>query len=108
LTLEPANEELKNAERMIVSGNQAVCLGALAAGCKFVGGYPITPATSILEFMMKHLFSLDGVVIQYEDEIASLSGCLGASWGPAERTGHGDADQDRAVRPVICPSFVDG
>ena len=80
LALEPANEELKNSRRMIVSGNQAVCLGAVAAGCKFVGGYPITPATSILEFMMKHLFSLGGVVIQYEDEIASLSGCLGASW----------------------------
>jgi len=80
LALAPANEELKNSERMVVSGNQAVCLGSVAAGCKFVGGYPITPATSILEFMMRFLYALDGEVIQYEDEIASLAGCLGASW----------------------------
>jgi 2-oxoglutarate ferredoxin oxidoreductase subunit alpha len=70
--------------QMIVSGNQAVCLGAVAAGCKFVAGYPITPATSILEFLMRHLYGLGGVVVQYEDEIASLAGCLGAAWTGAK------------------------
>ncbi|MGD8414163.1 MAG: 2-oxoacid:acceptor oxidoreductase family protein, partial [Candidatus Latescibacterota bacterium] len=80
LAVDEAPEEIKQKDRMIVSGNQAVCLGALAAGCRFMAGYPITPATTILEFMMRHIYSLGGVAIQYEDEIASLAGCLGASW----------------------------
>ncbi|MHC4178207.1 MAG: 2-oxoacid:acceptor oxidoreductase subunit alpha [Planctomycetota bacterium] len=80
LKLAAADDELKQSDRMIVSGNQAVCLGAIAAGCRFMAGYPITPATSILEFMMQYLYSLGGVAIQYEDEIASLAGCLGSSW----------------------------
>jgi 2-oxoglutarate ferredoxin oxidoreductase subunit alpha len=80
LTVGEADAQIKQSQRMIVSGNQAVCLGAIAAGCRFMAGYPITPATTILEFMMRYLYSLEGVTIQYEDEIASLAGCLGASW----------------------------
>jgi 2-oxoglutarate ferredoxin oxidoreductase subunit alpha len=84
LAVAPADEPAGTKRPMIVSGNQAICLGAVAAGCTFAAGYPITPATSILEFLMRYLYGLGGVVIQYEDEIASLAGCLGASWTGAK------------------------
>ncbi len=67
-------------ERMIISGNQSLSMGAVAGGCRFVAGYPITPATQVLEFMMKHLPAFGGNVVQSEDEIAAISACLGASW----------------------------
>ncbi len=66
--------------RMILSGNQSLSLGAIAGGCRFVAGYPITPATQVLEFMMKHLQAFGGNVIQAEDEIAAIASCLGASF----------------------------
>lgn len=65
---------------MMISGNEAVALGALAAGCKFVAGYPITPATPIFETLTKLLPKVGGRAIQLEDEIASLSACIGASF----------------------------
>ena len=66
--------------RVVLSGNQALSLGAIAAGCRFVAGYPITPATQVLEFMMKHVPAFGGNVIQAEDEIAAIAACLGASY----------------------------
>lgn len=65
---------------LIMSGNQAVALGALAGGVTFCGGYPITPATPIFEFLTKQLPRFGGHIIQFEDEIAALGGCLGASY----------------------------
>jgi 2-oxoglutarate ferredoxin oxidoreductase subunit alpha len=59
-------------------------MGAIAGGCKFVAGYPITPATPILEFMMKYLPGFGGNVVQAEDEIAAISSCLGASYTGAK------------------------
>jgi len=70
----------KKSEQLIMSGNQAVALGALAAGVSFCGGYPITPATSIFEFLTKQLPRFGGHIIQFEDEIAALGACLGASY----------------------------
>jgi len=70
-------------DRIILSGNQATSLGALAGGCEFVAGYPITPATPVLEFMMKYLPGLGGTVVQAEDEIAAIAACLGASYAGA-------------------------
>jgi len=70
--------------RIIISGNQALSLGAIAAGCNFVAGYPITPATQVLEFMMKYLPGFDGRVIQAEDEISAIAACLGASYAGAK------------------------
>jgi len=64
-----------------MQGDVACAEGALAAGCRFLGGYPITPATEIAERMAFRLPILDGVFIQFEDEIASMAGILGASWG---------------------------
>jgi len=79
----PASET-RGDDRMIISGNQSLSMGAIAAGCNFVAGYPITPATQVLEFMMKHLPAFGGNVVQAEDEIAAISACLGASWAGAK------------------------
>lgn len=64
-----------------MDGDNACCEGALAAGCRFFAGYPITPATEIAERMSWRLPELGGIYIQMEDEIASMAAILGASWG---------------------------
>ena len=66
--------------KLILSGNESLCLGAIAAGLKVYAGYPITPASSILEFLAKELPKVGGVVSQTEDEIAALGVVLGASF----------------------------
>jgi len=65
---------------MVLNGNQALSLGALAAGCRFLAGYPITPATEIMEFMAANLPGLGGTVVQAEDEISAMGMVLGASY----------------------------
>ena len=65
--------------REFLDGNTAIARGALAAGCDFFAGYPITPATSILLTMMRDLPRMGGIAIQGEDEIASLGFCIGAA-----------------------------
>jgi len=65
---------------MMLSGNEAVALGAIAAGCRFVAGYPITPATPIFETLTKLMPMVGGRAIQMEDEIASISAIIGASF----------------------------
>ena len=67
-----------------MQGDIACAEGALAAGCRFFGGYPITPASEIAERMALRLPLLQGVFIQYKDEIASIAGILGASWAGAK------------------------
>ena len=62
-----------------IEGNEAIGLGAMAAGCRFFAGYPITPATSIYNTMLRLLPPAGGVCLQGEDEIASIGFCLGAS-----------------------------
>jgi 2-oxoglutarate ferredoxin oxidoreductase subunit alpha len=62
-----------------IEGNEAVALGAMAAGCRFFAGYPITPATTIYNAMLRYLPPQGGVCLQGEDEIASIGYCLGAS-----------------------------
>jgi 2-oxoglutarate ferredoxin oxidoreductase subunit alpha len=63
----------------LLQGNEAVVEGALAAGCRFFAGYPITPATEISEVMSSRLPAVGGTFIQMEDEIASLGAVIGAS-----------------------------
>ncbi|MDH3296152.1 MAG: 2-oxoacid:acceptor oxidoreductase subunit alpha [Acidimicrobiia bacterium] len=63
----------------LVTGNEACARAALAAGCRFYAGYPITPSSEIAEFMVRTLPDVDGVFIQMEDEIASLAAVIGAS-----------------------------
>lgn len=63
----------------LMEGNEAIARGAVAAGCRFFAGYPITPATTIYSTMLKLLPPMGGVCLQGEDEIASIGFCLGAS-----------------------------
>ncbi len=63
----------------LMDGNEAVAWGAWAAGCRFFAGYPITPATGILNAMLAILPPAGGICLQGEDEIASMGYCLGAS-----------------------------
>ena len=65
----------------LVQGNEACAQGALAAGCRFFGGYPITPSSEIATFLSRELPKVGGCFIQMEDEIASLSAVIGASVG---------------------------
>ncbi|MCK6579818.1 MAG: 2-oxoacid:acceptor oxidoreductase subunit alpha [Anaerolineae bacterium] len=62
-------------------GNQAVAEGAIAAGCRFYAGYPITPSSEIAEILSERLPQVGGVFIQMEDEIASMAAIVGASLG---------------------------
>ncbi|MDD5288788.1 MAG: 2-oxoacid:acceptor oxidoreductase subunit alpha [Dehalococcoidales bacterium] len=66
------------------SGDEACAEGAIAAGCRFFAGYPITPATEIAERMSERLPEAGGTYIQMEDELASMAAILGASWGGAK------------------------
>jgi 2-oxoglutarate ferredoxin oxidoreductase subunit alpha len=64
-----------------LSGDEACAEGAIAAGCRFFAGYPITPATEIAETMSERLPEEGGTYIQMEDELGSMAAVLGASWG---------------------------
>ncbi|MBK8743068.1 MAG: 2-oxoacid:acceptor oxidoreductase subunit alpha [Betaproteobacteria bacterium] len=67
--------------RRLISGNHACALGAVAAGCRFFAGYPITPSSEIAERLSRLLPLVDGVFVQMEDEIASIAAVIGASMG---------------------------
>lgn len=64
---------------VLMEGNEAIAWAAYEAGCRFFAGYPITPATGIFNVMLRLLPPTGGVVLQGEDEIASIGYCLGAS-----------------------------
>ncbi|MBE0430211.1 MAG: 2-oxoacid:acceptor oxidoreductase subunit alpha [Dehalococcoidia bacterium] len=66
-------------ETVLLEGNEACARGALAAGCRFYAGYPITPSTEIMEFMSRELPKLGGMFIQMEDEMGSMGAVIGAS-----------------------------
>ncbi|MGZ6256610.1 MAG: transketolase C-terminal domain-containing protein, partial [Candidatus Limnocylindria bacterium] len=65
--------------RELIDDSTAIVRGALAAGCTFFAGYPITPASGLLMAMMRELPAHGGVAIQGEDEIASIGMCIGAT-----------------------------
>ena len=73
-------EKAEGKSKLVISGNAAVALGAIYAGCRFFAGYPITPATDILEILMKEMPRVGGVSIQVEDEISALGMAIGASF----------------------------
>jgi 2-oxoglutarate ferredoxin oxidoreductase subunit alpha len=64
----------------LISGNEAVALGAAAAGCRFIAAYPMTPATGIITFLSKHKKELKIFTEQAEDEIAAINMAIGASY----------------------------
>ncbi|MDQ0270146.1 2-oxoacid:acceptor oxidoreductase subunit alpha [Cytobacillus purgationiresistens] len=67
-------------KRMFMIGNDAIALGAIAAGSRFMAAYPITPASEIMEYLIKKLPDLGGTVIQTEDEIAAATMAIGANY----------------------------
>ncbi|NTV53279.1 MAG: 2-oxoacid:acceptor oxidoreductase subunit alpha [Candidatus Firestonebacteria bacterium] len=70
----------KQERSLVLHGNEAIALGALAAGCRFYTAYPMTPASTILETMAHYMSQAQVVVEQAEDEIAALNMVLGASF----------------------------
>ncbi len=70
--------------RELITGNEAVAEGALAAGCNFFAGYPITPSSEIMHYMARELPRRGGVFIQAEDELAAINMVVGASLAGAK------------------------
>lgn len=66
-------------QQMLINGNEALAFGFMAAGGRFYAGYPITPATEILEFLQRHLPARGGVALQAEDELAAVNMAIGAA-----------------------------
>lgn len=75
-----ARPEDEGADVIVVTGSQAVGLGTIAAGCRHIFGYPITPASDVLEFLAAELPKIGGVVIQAEDELAAMGMVVGAGY----------------------------
>jgi 2-oxoglutarate ferredoxin oxidoreductase subunit alpha len=67
-----------------LDGDHACSEGALAAGCRFFAGYPITPSTEIAERVSERFPEVGGIFIQMEDEMASMAAVIGAAWGGAK------------------------
>lgn len=65
-------------------GNEACAEAAIAAGCRFFAGYPITPSSEMAEHLAKRLPQVGGIAIQMEDELASIGAIVGASWAGAK------------------------
>lgn len=74
------NEVPEALQRMVMTGNQAFALGALAGGCRFMSAYPMTPATSIIEWLAKHEKQFGVVTKHAEDEIAAICMAIGANF----------------------------
>ncbi|MBI5343506.1 MAG: 3-methyl-2-oxobutanoate dehydrogenase subunit VorB [Deltaproteobacteria bacterium] len=66
-------------QRVFMKGNEAICVGAIAAGCRFYYGYPITPQNDIPEYMSAHLPTIGGTFLQAESEVATINFILGTS-----------------------------
>lgn len=69
--------------RYVINGNSALSFGALVAGCRFVAGYPITPATDVMEWFIDNGEKYHAVVIQSEDELSAINMILGAGFAGA-------------------------
>ena len=70
-------------DQVMTIGNQAVALGFVVGGGRFFAGYPITPATEIMEYLMRYLPPFHGVVRQAEDELAAVNMIIGAAYAGA-------------------------
>jgi 2-oxoglutarate ferredoxin oxidoreductase subunit alpha len=80
-TIQPgANSAHISKEQLLLSGNQAIALGAIAAGVRFYSAYPMSPSTSILEFLAAKGTAAGIVAEQAEDEIAAINMAIGASY----------------------------
>jgi 2-oxoglutarate ferredoxin oxidoreductase subunit alpha len=68
------------ARRLVVDGNEMCAAAAIAAGCEFFAGYPITPSSEIMQFLDREIWSYGGTMLQAEDEIAGIGAVVGASF----------------------------
>jgi 2-oxoglutarate ferredoxin oxidoreductase subunit alpha len=73
--------------RMLLTGNDAIALGAIQAGCRFAAGYPMTPATSVLVYLADHAIEYGLVFKQAEDEIAAVNMLIGAGFAGVRSLG---------------------
>ena len=78
---DPAYNKEVSLSVKLMQGNEAIALGAIAAGCRFYAGYPITPSTEVAEVMARELPKVGGKFIQMEDEIASMAAIIGGRVG---------------------------
>ncbi|EIO0079166.1 2-oxoacid:acceptor oxidoreductase subunit alpha [Staphylococcus pseudintermedius] len=74
-------EESSGVPHLYMIGNDAIGLGAISAGSRFMAAYPITPASEVMEYMIDNLPKVGGSVIQTEDEIAAATMAIGANYG---------------------------
>lgn len=78
--ISPLNQIASADNRIIIDGNQALSIGAIKAGANYYASYPITPATSIGDFLGRYLHEFGGFAYQAEDEIAAIGSAIGASF----------------------------
>jgi 2-oxoglutarate ferredoxin oxidoreductase subunit alpha len=71
--------ETTNADYVLLNGDEAIGMGAIAAGCRFYAGYPITPATDVMEYLTGRIERYGGHVVQAEDELSAINMALGAA-----------------------------
>jgi 2-oxoglutarate ferredoxin oxidoreductase subunit alpha len=71
--------ETTDADYVLLNGDEAIGMGAIAAGCRFYAGYPITPATDIMEYLTGRIGRWGGHVVQAEDELSAINMALGAA-----------------------------
>ena len=67
-------------EQLFLMGNEAAALGAIAAGSRFMASYPSTPASEVMEYMIKHMHDIGATVVQTEDEIAACMMAMGGAY----------------------------
>lgn len=73
----------KDKGHLLITGDEAIAVGALAAGCRFFAAYPICPATEIWQWLALYFPEFNGIVVQTEDEMAAINMVLGASYAGA-------------------------
>jgi 2-oxoglutarate ferredoxin oxidoreductase subunit alpha len=71
--------ETTDEDYVLLNGDEAIGMGAIAAGCRFYAGYPITPATDVMEYLTGRIEEYGGTVVQAEDELAAINLALGAA-----------------------------
>jgi len=71
--------ETTDSDYVLLNGDEAIGMGAIAAGCRFYAGYPITPATDVMEYLTGRIERFGGHVVQAEDELSAVNMALGAA-----------------------------
>ncbi|HVB38661.1 MAG TPA: 2-oxoacid:acceptor oxidoreductase subunit alpha [Vicinamibacterales bacterium] len=79
LRLIPAARPAGAAAKLLTDGNEMSAAAAIFAGCRFFGGYPITPSSEVMQFLTREIWKYGGTALQAEDEIAGVASALGAS-----------------------------